>query len=274
MLLSELNVYPIKSLKGVAVSESVVGKRGLEHDRRWVLVDANNRFITQREHPELATVSVNIEGTGLQIVAEGQGTLMVPAQPVDGSPVTVQIWKDTCSGQIVSAEADEWFSAVIGETCRLVYMPDDSERPVDPAYAVGASIVSFADAYPFMLLTEASVADLNARLEQPVSMNRFRPNFVVNGAEAFAEDDWKMVSIGGVGFHVVKPCARCVMTTVDQECGARSGDEPLLTLSGFRKRNGQVHFGQNLIAAVEGERVRIGDQVTVIPKTNGHPGVA
>lgn len=270
MLLSELNVYPIKSLKGAALSESVVCKRGLDHDRRWVLVDSNNKFITQREHPELATVSVNIESTGLRVSSEGHGSLMVPAQPVDGSPVTVQIWKDTCGGLIVSKEADDWFSDVIGETCRLVYMPDDSERPVDPAYAVGASIVSFADAYPFMLLTEASVADLNARLEQPVSMNRFRPNFVISGAEAFAEDDWKMVSIGGVGFHVVKPCARCVMTTVDQERGARSGDEPLLTLSGFRKRNGQVHFGQNLIAAVEGERVHIGDEVTVIPNVNGH----
>lgn len=270
MLLSELNVYPIKSLKGAAVSESVVGKRGLEHDRRWVLVDANNRFISQREHPELSRVSVNIEPTGLRVESEGRGSLMVPARPTDDLPVTVQIWKDTCRGQIVSNEADEWFSDVIGETCRLVYMPDDSERPVDPEYAVGAAIVSFADAYPYMILSEASLADLNSRLEQPVSMNRFRPNFVVSGTEAFAEDDWKLITIGSVGFHVVKPCARCVMTTVDQELGARRGDEPLLTLSGFRKRSGQVHFGQNLIAAAEGEKVRVGDQVTVNAKANGH----
>ena len=270
MLLSELNVYPIKSLKGVAVSESVVGKRGLEHDRRWVLVDANDRFITQREHPELATVSVNVVPTGLRVDSEGHGSLLVPARPLNDSSVTVQIWKDTCRGQVVSDEADAWFSDVIGERCRLVYMPDDSERPVDPEYAVGSTIVSFADAYPYMLLSEASVADLNNRLDQPVSMNRFRPNFVISGAEPFAEDEWKMVNIGNVGFHVVKPCARCVMTTVDQERGVRSGDEPLMTMSGFRKRNGQVHFGQNLIAAVEGDKVRVGDQVTVISKTNSH----
>jgi MOSC domain-containing protein len=268
MLLSELNVYPIKSLKGVAVSESVVGKRGLEHDRRWVLVDANNRFISQREHPELATVSVKIEPEGLRVKSGPREPVMVPARPATEEQVTVQIWKDICQGIIVSNEADEWFSDVIGETCRLVYMPDDSERPVDPEYAVGAAIVSFADAYPFMLLSEASLSDLNNRLQRPVSMNRFRPNFVISGADAFAEDDWKLITIGNVGFHVVKPCARCVMTTVDQERGERNGDEPLQTLSGFRKRGSQVHFGQNLIAAVEGEKVRVGDNVTINSKGN------
>ena len=266
MLLSELNVYPIKSLKGVALSESVIEKRGLEHDRRWVLVDANNRFISQREHAELARVQVSINQAGLQVDSEGRESLIVPARPTKDLPVTVQIWKDTCGGLLVGKEADEWFSDVIGESCRLVFMPDDSKRVVDPEYAVGAAIVSFADAYPYMLLTEGSLDDLNKRLEQPVSMNRFRPNFVVNAAEPFAEDNWKLIRIGSVDFHVVKPCARCVMTTVDQERGVRNGDEPLRTLSSYRKRGTQVHFGQNLIAAAEGGTVRVGDQVTVSHK--------
>jgi len=164
----------------------------------------------------------------------------------------------------MNREADDWFSDLLGSPAKLVYMPDETRRAVNPDYAVGDDVVSFADAYPFLLATEASLQDLNGRLAQPLPMNRFRPNFIVSGATPFAEDAWKIVSIGGSKFHVVKPCSRCVTTTVDQEHGVRAGDEPLRTLATFRRQGNQVYFGQNLIADSPSGKVQLGDAVEII----------
>jgi len=263
MILSGLYIYPIKSVKGIALTEGKIQTRGLQYDRRWMLIDDNNRFLTQREFPKLATISLSIEPNGLQASLNGQAPLLIPFVPAADSSVPVQIWNSNCPAALVSAEADRWFSEALDSSVRLVYMPDETKRLIDPAK--GDAIVSFADAYPFLLATEASLEDLNSRLQDRVGMDRFRPNFVISGAAAaFAEDGWQEVTIGGTNFRVAKACSRCVMTTVDQERGVKSGEEPLRTLASFRRFDNEVRFGQNLIAANEGSTVRVGDLVTVV----------
>jgi uncharacterized protein len=264
LTLTALNVYPIKSFAGIALNEGTVEGRGLKYDRRWMLIDANNRFISQREQPRLATISIEVLSDGLQLSVAGRDPLLVPFDYQRDQSESVQIWNDVCEANIVSNEINNWFSDLLQSECRLVYMPDNSKRSVEKDYAINGDIVSFADAYPFLLLTEGSLADLNERLVDKVPMNRFRPNLVVGGAAAFAEDGWKQISIGDNVFHVVKPCARCVITTIDQERGVRTGEEPLSTLSSFRRNENKVLFGQNLIAAAPGGVVRVGDRVRVL----------
>jgi uncharacterized protein YcbX len=263
MFLSGLNIYPIKSLKGITLSEAKIERRGLQYDRRWMLVDMNNKFFTQREFPKMATITVDLESSGLKIDADGKNSLFVPFAAKPSETATVEVWGNHCPGDFVSGEADRWFSEVLDTDCRLVYMSDESLRPVDPEFAIANDVVSFADGYPFLIATEASLDDLNSRLTETVGMDRFRPNFVVSGAEPFAEDDWKSVTIGSANFHVAKPCGRCVMTTVDQERGIKEGVEPLRTLASFRTREHKVLFGQNLIAKNEGGTIRVGDEINV-----------
>ena len=266
MHLSELNIYPIKSLKGISLDSAVVEERGLRLDRRWMLVDENRQFITQREVPRMATVELRVEDGGLIAWAEGSGELRVADQPGSGETATVTVWSASVKAEFYPEEIDRWFSDALGVRCRLVRMPETTRRKVDPEFAVRKFVdtVSFADGYPFLLIGEGSLADLNSRLAEPVPMNRFRPNFVVAGSDAFEEDTWKRIRIGSTEFHVVKPCARCVMTTVDQDAGEKTGKEPLATLAGYRSSSGKVLFGQNLIAESAGGVVRGGDQVEIL----------
>ena len=258
--LSGLNVYPIKSCGGIPVEEWEVDERGLRHDRRWMLVDETGCFISQRELPRMALVKVRIESDGLIVDAPGMASLSVPFVPPDGRAVLARVWGDLVEGQAV--DDDSWFSEFLGVSCRLVYLPDEAVRKVDPAYAEPGDRVGLADGFPFLLISEASLAYLNARLEQPLPMNRFRPNLVVGGCEPFAEDGWRGVRIGQLTFRVVKPCARCTITTVDQE-SATKGKEPLRTLARFRRAGNKVLFGQNLIHNETGT-LRIGDPVQIL----------
>ena len=263
MRLTGLYVYPIKSVKGISLDTSLIEDRGLQYDRRWMLVDSDNRFITQREHPRLATLTLKLTDQGMVALGDGQQDHLIPYEPSGSWTAVVQIWKDTCEATEVNSETSEWFSGFLNSDCRLVYMPDSAKRLINPQFALTVNdVVSFADAHPFMLLTEASLSDLNSRLSVAVPMNRFRPNFVVNDAEPFAEDAWKSIAIGDCDFYVAKGCARCVMTTVDQEAGRRDGDEPLKTLTAYRRTDGGVLFGRNLIAMKKGI-VRVGDEVVV-----------
>lgn len=260
--LSAIWIYPVKAAAGVALTEARVEARGLAGDRRWMIVDPNGRFLTQREHPRLALLKAHAAGGALRLEAPAHGALDVPVPPPDGAAETVQVWRDTVEATPAGAEADAWLSAFVGAACRLVYMPDASTRPVDPAYGRPGDHVSFADGYPVLLAAEASLADLNGRLDAPVPMNRFRPNLVVRGSEPFAEDTWRRIRIGDVAFRVVKPCARCTVPTVDQATGV-AGKEPLRTLSRYRKKDGKVYFAQNLIAEQPGT-LRSGDAVEVL----------
>ncbi|HMJ07438.1 MAG TPA: MOSC domain-containing protein [Pyrinomonadaceae bacterium] len=265
MKLSEINLYPIKSLKGIAVSEAAVEDRGLRFDRRWMLVDEKRQFITQRECPAMAAVMITLGDDHLRASVDGR-SIDVPFDNGSNKTATVQIWSSSVKAKDYDEEINDWFSQTLGISCSLVSMPETTRREVNPLYAVRKfkDTVSFADGYPFMLIGEASLDDLNSRLETPIPMNRFRPNFVVAGTEAFAEDTWKKIRIGDMVFHVVKPCERCVIPTIDQASGIKTGKEPLATLSNYRNTNGKVLFGQNLIADRSGGVIKRGDTVEVI----------
>ena len=267
MYISEINIFPVKSLKGISLNEAMVEDRGLRNDRRWMLVDEKKQFLTQREFPSMARVSLDV-GVGGFTAQAGDDSIEVPFSPETGDFCSAKIWSSSVRSEIYPQEINEWFSKAIGTDCRLVAMPEGAHRAVNPFYAVRRfkDTVSYADGYPFMLIGQASLDDLNSRLSAPVPMNRFRPNIVVAGAEPFAEDKWKIVRIGSTVFHIVKSCERCIIPTIDQMTGEKTGKEPLRTLSIFRTFKGKVLFGQNMIAENAGCVIRIGDEVRVLER--------
>lgn len=268
MKLSELNIYPVKSLKSVPLTASAVDARGLRNDRRWMLTDPDGHFFTQREVPRMALISVEVTNGYLTVGAPETESLqiLIGSRNDTVSKQTVKIWNSECAAAVYPTTVNQWFSDFLGLKCQLVEMPETTHRPVDPTFAVraGDDVVSFADGYPFLLIGEGSLGELNRRLDVPVPMNRFRPNFVVSGSEPFAEDGWRKIRIGETVMHIVKPCARCVLTTVDQVTGIKDGKEPLKTLSAFRNFDGKALFGQNLIAENPGGTVRVGDEIVVL----------
>jgi uncharacterized protein YcbX len=268
MEISEINIYPIKSLGGISLNESLVEEQGLRYDRRWMLVDGKGKFFTQREFPKMATLKVSLENDGLR-VSDQDDTVFIPFDKNEGQEIPVEVWNSKLTAQTSADHINQWFSDALQTNCRLVQMNQNSNRPVNPVYAVSKQDkVSFADGYPVLLIGESSLGDLNQKLFDPLPMNRFRPNLVVKNSEAFAEDSWRKIKVGNSIFYIVKPCARCVMTTIDQKKGVFDGKEPLKTLSTYRlvKKDGEssVLFGQNLIAESAGETIKIGDQVEIL----------
>ena len=274
--LSGLYIYPIKSAAGLAIPSATVHPRGLEYDRRWMVVDQAHRFMTQRKFPQMARIQVQLDGETMRISAPNMEPLAVPLQPSpetnnDGDRLTVEVWGDRCPALSMGAESQAWFSHVLGTPCQLVYMPDDTQRPTEHGRHGDQSIVSFADAYPFLLISDASLQDLNDRLPHPIPMNRFRPNLVVSGCDAFAEDKWHQIQLGALTFTVAKACSRCTIPTVDQSTGVR-GKEPLKTLATYRHWDGQIWFGQNLmqsestptVSGMDGPQLNVGDRLTVL----------
>jgi uncharacterized protein YcbX len=263
LTLSELYVYPIKSLGGIALQEATLSDRGFEHDRRWMLVDADNRFLSQREVAAMALLQVSLQPEGLYVQHKnkpGEG-LLIPFQPTTTETIMVNIWSDRCRAQPVSQEADAWFTNELGMPCRLVFMPDSTRRRVDGRYATNKEITSFSDAFPLMVIGQASLDELNSRLETPLPMNRFRPNIVFTGGSPYQEDLMKRFEIAGITFFGAKPCARCVITTIDQQT-AKKAKEPLKTLTTYRQRNNNIYFGQNLLFQGAGT-LRVGDAIIV-----------
>ena len=272
MILSELNIYPIKSCRGISLAEAVVEERGLQFDRRWMLVDENNRFLTQREYPVMATIGVRVESGELRVERWPEFDTDHPRKDAKPQRESV-VWQSEVDAAVYGDEVNEFFSDALGAKVRLVYMPDGEQRHINPRFDRGDDIVSFADGYPLMLLSEATLGELNSRIEKPLPMNRFRPNLVVSGAEAFAEDDWKAIRIGEAVFRSTKPCERCVITTTDQARGEVDGKEPLKTLATYRQAKmvmpdrleafgvpgNAVLFGQNLVNESPGATLKVGD---------------
>ncbi|MBF0278339.1 MAG: MOSC domain-containing protein [SAR324 cluster bacterium] len=261
--LAEINIYPIKSAAGISLKSALAENRGLEHDRRWLLIDQNNRFVTQREFPRMALISTAFSETELEVEAPGMNRISIPA-PQQLDSLLVTIWKNECFAVSAGKEAGAWFSEFLEAPVQLVYMQDEVRRPINPDYAKPGDHVSFADAYPYLLIAEASLDDLNSRLEKPLPMNRFRPNLVVSGCRSFEEDQWKRIRIGRIEFRVVKACDRCVVTTIDQISTAKAR-EPLRTLAQYRKMDGKVFFGQNLIPDQTG-MLHLNDPVEVLER--------
>jgi uncharacterized protein len=264
--LSEIWIYPIKSLGGISLQEAVPEPRGLRYDRRWMLVDETGRFVSQREIPKMALLGTAIETPFLTVFWKNdpQKKVQIPLEVNTAGlqKIEVQIWDDTCTGFVLSPEINQWFSDNLGQHLRLVWMPDTNHRPADERYAPVGHQVSYADGFPYLIIGQASLDALNSRLELPLPMNRFRPNFVFTGGQAFEEDTWSEFSINQQLFQGVKPCARCSITTTNQET-AEQAAEPIKTLATFRKFENRILFGQNVLWLGDGESViRVGDLLT------------
>ena len=261
MQLSGITIYPVKSCAGVELDSVELDRFGPAGDRRWMLVDAGGRFISQREQAALALIGVSPRDGGLRLQL-GETALDVQ-QPDPGAPERrVEVWGDQVRAADAGDEAARVLSEHLGVACRLVHMPADAVRLVDGIYAGAGETVSFADGFPLLLISEASLEDLNGRLDNPVPMNRFRPNLVVRGCPAFAEDGWRRIRIGSMELQVAKPCSRSVIPSIDQATGARDSQINRV-LAGFRRFRGQILFGQNLLYA-QGGRLSLGDSLEVL----------
>jgi uncharacterized protein YcbX len=267
LTLTALHVYPVKSAGAVSPQEWEVDGFGLEHDRRWMVVDTAGKMVSQRTHPRLALVRPSVGDGTLRIETAGMPALELQLRPPPVVSATSTVWDDRCQTTWVGERAARWFSDFLGTECSLVYMPMETVRLANPDHAPAETRVSFADAYPFLLVSEESLADLNGRMTEPLPMNRFRPNLVFRGGAPFEEDRLTAFELGPLHFRAVKPCDRCVVTTTDQLTGAR-GVEPLRTLATYRKRDGQVYFGQNLVHSGRG-RIRVGASLREPQTTSG-----
>ncbi|MFJ6666697.1 MOSC domain-containing protein [Streptomyces sp. NPDC091383] len=267
-----IHLYPVKAFRGLAVDAAAVEPWGLAGDRRWALIDAGGKVVTQREQPRLALAAAEpLAGGGLRLSAAGRAAVTVEV-PEPSDTVPVSIFGQKVEAVPAAPAAHAWCGAYLGQDVRLVHLDDPAtRRPVDPDYALPGETVSFADGYPLLVTASASLDALNSLIaegrhaaEGPLPMNRFRPSVVVDGTEAWEEDAWARVSLGEVVFRVARTCARCVVTTTDQDTAAR-GREPLHTLARHRRFDGGLIFGQNLVPLTRGT-VRVGDPVRVLER--------
>ncbi|MYZ50437.1 MOSC domain-containing protein [Propylenella binzhouense] len=271
MQLAAINIYPVKGARGIPLASAALEPRGLAGDRRWMLVDPNGRFISQREFPRLALLGVAQTETGLRLSMGGEAVDV--AMPGPGAPaIAATVWGSAVPLR-EAAEAAEWLSARLGSAVRLGHQPEEAHRAADPAWAEGAE-VSLADAFPLLVASPSSLAALEEEAGMAFGMNRFRPNLVIEGAPAWAEDGWARLRVGPVELALVKPCTRCTVTTVDQARGEVAGDEPLATLRRIRmsddRRLAGVLFGWNAIPHGLGT-LRVGDPVEILETRAGWP---
>lgn len=260
--IKSLHIYPVKSLGGIDIESSEVERRGLKYDRRWMLVDENGQFISQRKYAKLSLLRAEIKADSLSITdtTGQQGTIDIPLATPKSKSITVTIWDDTCMAKPLNDSVNNWFSEFMNMPVSLVYMHEDSERKADPRYATSEKdIVSFADGYPILILSQASLDLLNQKTEEHIPADRFRANIIIEGVNAHEEDELQTISNGEVQLVGVKPCARCVMTTIDQQT-AEKGKEPLESLSTYRKEGKKILFGYNFIPTQLGA-ISVGDSL-------------
>lgn len=263
MYLSEINIYPIKSCGGISLDSHYIDEFGFSFDRRFMVIDGEGNMVTQRAYPSMALIKCSIENDILKINFDNKQQTEVPLKPIFGEMAKATVWSQTVRAIEPDKKVSEAFSSFLGFEVKLVYMPDNVKRLVDFRYNDSKAITSFTDGFPFLLIGENSLNDLNHRLKIPVPMNRFRPNLVVAQSEAFAEDRWNEIKIGNIAFGVKKPCARCVMTTINQD-NAQKSPEPLKTLASYRTKNSKVYFGQNLIHIQKIGQLYVGDRIEII----------
>lgn len=268
MHVSALYTYPIKSCGGLSHPAVNFDHRGPTWDRRWVVTDSDGMFYTQRELPPMALIQPRFMDDTLLLTAPGMSDIRVNLDADRAGTKVVRVWKDTCEAWDEGDALAQWFSDYLKVDARLMRMTDDYQRIVDRNYAPYDATVSFADGYPALIISEASLDDLNQRLvergAEAIPMRRFRPNIVITDSDAYAEDTWREAKIGDMTFDIVKACARCVMTTVDPATGTIPNKaEPLATLNTYRKHTRGVMFGQNSIHRAPGT-LKVGDVVTVI----------
>ncbi|MDD1626521.1 MAG: MOSC domain-containing protein [Methylococcaceae bacterium] len=260
-ILSAITLYPVKSLAGISVTSWPVIKTGLLYDRKWMLIDADRQFLSQRKLPKMALIKTALTDRHLILSASGMEDLSLPLMPMDGDIISSTIWHDQCDARSVSREADQWLSYFLKLDCRLVYKPDEMIRQVDPRYAYDTDNVAFADGFPFLMISENSLVSLNQEMQLNLPMARFRPNLVISGCAPYAEDSWREISIGTIDFRLTKPCSRCSVPAIDPET-AQTGKEPLTTLNRIRKWENKIYFGQNALHNQSGI-LTVGDTVQV-----------
>ncbi len=263
MRVSGLFIYPVKSLKGISLEVSEVGFKGLKWDRRWMLVDQNNRFLSQREFPVLAKFKTEISDNYLKISVEKKNkSLKIKIGEFPVEKITVTVWDDKLEALVYGSEINDWFKEILGMEVRLVFQPEDSIRAIDGKYAVtGEEETSMSDGYPILIIGEKSLKFLNSKCPEKIDLERFRPNILFEGGEAHIEDSFEAFSIGNTELHGVKRCARCVMTTINPETLIKT-KEPLATLSTYRKSGNKILFGQNVVVHKMGE-IRVGDILVI-----------
>ncbi len=260
-ILSGIFIYPVKSLAGISANSWPVTERGFQHDRKWMIIDNDRQFLSQRKLPKMALIKTALTDKNLILSAADKTNLTLALDPVDGHLINSTIWHDQCGARSVSEEADQWLSDFLKQDCRLVYQPDDAVRPVDPRYANPDDQVAFSDGFPFLVISDNSLAALNHEMQLNLPMTRFRPNLVISGCSAYAEDSWREISIGPIDFRLPKPCSRCSIPAIDPET-AQTGKEPLITLNRTRKWQNNVYFGQNALHNQCG-RLTVGDSVQI-----------
>ncbi|MBW3130914.1 MOSC domain-containing protein [Hymenobacter profundi] len=268
LTLSDIYIYPVKSLGGIRLTEAAVGMRGLQYDRRWLIVDARNQFMTQRQIATMALLDVAPAFNGFLLTHRQRPDLLplyIPFEADREKTLFVTIWDDMVFAWRGTPAADEWLTEALGQECRLVYMSEMVRREVEPdkpELNPAGTLVSFADGYPYLLIGQAALDDLNERLTTPVLMDRFRPNLVFTGGAPFDEDTWADFRVGDIAFRAVRACGRCVVTTIDQQT-AQKNPETLSTLASYRTVGRKVMFGQNVTASGQGT-IRVGDPLRVL----------
>lgn len=260
--LKRIRIYPIKACAGTDVQEARTGKRGLCYDRRWLLVNEQGSDLHQFDYPRLASIVVSLTDDSLLVQAPGMSPLHIPLQSPSSVPLAVQWFQGSCEASPVSKQADAWFQTFLHVPCQLVFMPETAQHPVEPGYEVDHDLAAFTS-FHYHVLGEGSLEELNQRLETPVPLERFRPNLLIAGTPPFAEDSWRTIRMNKLLFHVVKPCDRCAITTVDPVKGVMTGKEPLQTLARYRTFEKKVLFGQYLLSGEDG-MVHVGDAVEVL----------
>jgi len=265
--LTEITIYPVKSMAGIALQASAIDAMGLQYDRRWMVVSPTGQFITQRSHPQMALIQPHLHKEQLTLSSFGLDDHRVPLATANSPRKTVQVWKDTVQAQHLSAETDRWLAHTLGEPCHLVYIDNQEIRQCDLSYAKQGDRTGFADGFPLLLISQASLDDLNTKLNnnETVSMQRFRPNLVVSGCDAFAEDTWQGMQINTLSFNIVKPCSRCIITTVNPQLGFVTSPEPLQTLATYRQVGNKIYFGQNIIHQQMGH-IQLGEEIVIKKK--------
>lgn len=275
MHVTELFVYPLKGAAPVRLTAAALDAFGIRHDRRWMVVDDDGCFITAREQPRLLQIETSFDGDVPVLSSPRAGELRLDAhtaaQSARPAGMRVRVWNDTVDAIDQGDAAAAFITNHLGFTARVMHMPATTLRQADRDYADAGDRVSFADGFPLLLVGQASLDELNARLAEPVPMQRFRPNVVVAGAAAHDEDEWRRIRIGAVECDVVKGCARCVVTTIDPAT-AVAAKEPLRTLATYRHAQGKVWFGQNLIHRGTSS-VRVGDAVSVLARGEPRPSL-
>ncbi|MFT5136514.1 MAG: hypothetical protein ACI9XU_000751 [Arenicella sp.] len=257
---SQLSVYPVKSANGNAVATMWLDAMGPKWDRRWMVVDANYRFITQRKFAQMCHIKTKLSGDNLTLSAPGAGSITLDDPSAMAHDVVV--WGDTVQAQDCGDVAAQWLSDYLGRSCRLVFMADETRRFVNPEHAKNREIVSFSDGYPILIVSSESLELLNSKLDNDVQMDRFRPNIVVTGCAPHAEDQWKRIKIGEIEMSLVSACSRCIMPSIDQQTGDKN-QKVLDALQAYRRCDREIYFGMNAIHHSVG-KIKLGDQLTIL----------